>query len=400
MWLLDQAMWESMYQARKSGFDMTSEQREAFLALQTSDEVSTGSRILSIAGNNAEILIEGVLTKNPDFFALFLGGGNTTYGEIISALAQAENDSVVDNITLRIDSPGGLVDGLFSALEAIQKTTKPTTAVVTDLAASAAFALATKADSIVASNKMSRFGAIGVMAEFFVSENEITIASTEAPNKAPDVKTEEGVAIVRKQLDAAHKVFVSEIASGRGVTEETVNAKFGRGAIILAEDAVSRGMIDSILGSSVPVTDNDEPQTEARTSGELGANAMETIEQLQQEHPNLFFKAMQLGVDKERDRVKAHVTMGEAFDAMGIAAKAINEGTEMTALINAEYQAAGRNKTDLAAIAGDDAATSAAVSGANAPSLDKDKAEFDAEVVASGIEDMFGLSHPATATTA
>lgn len=392
MWLLDQAVWESMRQVRLAGFDMTSEQREAFLALQTSEEVSTGSRILSIAGNNAEILIEGVLTKNPDFFALFLGGGNTTYGEIISALAQVENDPAVDNIVLRIDSPGGTIDGLFPALEAIQKTTKPIKAVVTDLAASAAFALATKADSIIAANKMSRFGSVGVVARFFVSENEIEISSTDAPKKAPDVTTEDGAAIIREQLDAIHNVFVSEIASGRGMTEETVNAEFGRGAVILAEDAVSRGMIDSILGSSVSATNNDEPQTRARISGELGANAMETIEQLRQEHPSLFAKAMQLGVDEERDRVCAHLTYGAGAKAMDVAVKAIKDGSPMTETLRAEYMVAGRNAADLSAIAGDDAATSAAASDTNAP--DKDKVELDAEYVANGIEDLFGIAHP------
>lgn len=393
MWLLDQAVWESMRQVRLAGFDMTSEQREAFVALQTSDEVSTGSRILSIAGNNAEIMIEGVLTKNPDFFALFLGGGNTTYGEIISALAQVENDPAVDNIVLRIDSPGGSIDGLFSALEAIQKTTKPIKAVVTDLAASAAFALAAKADSIVATNKMSRFGSVGVVARFFVSENEIEISSTEAPKKAPDVTTEDGAAIIREQLDAIHNVFVSEIASGRGVTEETVNAEFGRGAVIVAEDAVSRGMIDSILGSSVPPTNTDEPQTKARTSGELGAKKM-TLDELRISDPATFAEAVKIGTDKERDRVSAHVLMGEAYGAMDIAAKAVKEGTEMTALMNAEYMSAGRSTADLAAVAGDDAVTSAAASDTNAP--DRDTVDLEAEAVANVVEDLIGIPHPTT----
>ena len=55
------------------------------------------------------------------------------------------------------------------------------------MAASAAFALAAQTDEIDAANGATRFGSIGILATFNVSENIIEIASTKAPKKNPDV---------------------------------------------------------------------------------------------------------------------------------------------------------------------------------------------------------------------
>ena len=48
--------------------------------------------------DTAVINIHGVLTDKPDFSAMFYGGGNTVYSDIISALVDADNDPSVKNI--------------------------------------------------------------------------------------------------------------------------------------------------------------------------------------------------------------------------------------------------------------------------------------------------------------
>lgn len=393
MWLIHRIVGDVLEHAR-TNFTPTSEQTGKFLAIH-GDGLSNASRILSIAGNNAVIAIDGIITKIPDFFAQFFGGGNTIYGEIIAALAQAEADSVVDNITLAIDSPGGSIDGLFDTIKAIREASKPTKAVVSDVGASAAFALAAQADKIIAANQMSRFGSIGVVMEVTVREDEVRIASSEAPNKAPDVTTAEGREIVRKQLDAIHSVFVSAIAEGRGTTEEKVNADFGRGALLVANDALSRGMIDSIFDGDTGET-KDEGTTARTNSGQSEGISEMDINELRTSHAATFAEAVEIGRAEERDRVLAHLTMGEGFGAMDIAVKAIRGGEAMTGQLQAEYATAGRNADMLDATGEDDKTTAAATENA-VKATDVTVADVEAESVASILEKNRGVPEPVKA---
>ena len=77
-----------------------------------------------------------------------------------------------------------------------------------------------------------------------------------------------------------------------------------------------------------------------------------TKEELQAQHPATFAAVLAMGTDQERDRVSAHLMMGEASGDMATASKAIAEGSEMTALLHATYAAAGMKNTELAARAG------------------------------------------------
>ena len=151
-WLLASDALKAMERAQAAGLAPSAVQQGQIDARIDAIDSGNTSRIMKTAGNIAEISIKGVLTKSPDFFAMFFGGGNTTYSEIISAIATAEQDSAITDIRFAVDSPGGSIDDLFEAVAAIQNTTKPTTAVVSNLAASAAFALVAATDRIEAVN--------------------------------------------------------------------------------------------------------------------------------------------------------------------------------------------------------------------------------------------------------
>jgi len=386
LWLLEAGTLKIMAQAFRAGFRPSAEQQARFEARFGSDEASMGeSRILTIAGDNAEISIKGVITKTPNFMAMLFGGGNTTYAEIISAIALAEQDENVSNTTLDIDSPGGEFDGLFDALAAIQGAKKPTKAVITGLGTSAAFAIASQADEIVASNVASRIGSVGVAASFDVDENEVTITSSEAPKKRPDVTTEEGKAMVREELDAMHDIFVEAIAAGRGTTVEKVNAEFGQGGTLLANEALKRGMIDSVAKTSLKVVKSTK-QTTANSGNQPEANKMD-LQILKAQHPETFAAAVQQGTDLERDRVTAHLIMGESSGAMKTACSAIKEGSAMTATLQATYMTAGRNLSDVGNRQDDDDAAAAAAANISA----SDDLGDPAEDVASLVEAKLGI---------
>lgn len=349
MWLLEAKVREQIEQAIAAGATPTAEKQIEFEASRGTLSADS-SRILTTAGNTAEIAVNGTLTKAPNFMAFLFGGGNTTYAEIVSALAEAEADPNVKDAVLAIDSPGGSIDGLFDALAAIQAFDKPLRAVVSNTAASAAFAIAAQADSISATNRAARFGSVGIAANFIVDESVVTITSTEAPNKRPDVTTEAGKAAVREELDALHEIFAEAIASGRNTTVDKVNSDFGQGATLLAGDALKRGMIDKIAKTSLTVVKTAKSTPAAKSGNEPEASKMD-LNTLKAQHADVYQAAADEGrkdgVQKERDRVTAHLTMGEASGDMKTAMASISDGSEMTAALNATYMAAGMRRTDV-----------------------------------------------------
>ncbi len=307
-------------------------------------EASISDReVLRIAGTTGQIPINGILTKKPDWFARFFGGGNTTYGQIVEAIAEAEANDDVQKVVFAIDSPGGTIDGLFEALAAMQTMKKPSEAIVTGVAASSAYALASQADTIVAMNQASMFGSIGVAVDMRVREDVKTLTSTEAPKKRPDVTTKQGQKDVIAQLDAIHEIFVEAIATGRSTTVKKVNADFGRGATLLAKDALKLGMIDSI--ETTGQESSNVNATASKGGDKLEKRPMD-LNTLKADHPDVYAAAVELGATQERDRVSAHLTMGEASGDMDTARAAIEDGSEMTAGIQAKYMAASMNRKD------------------------------------------------------
>jgi len=343
MWLLLQSVLNDIQDARASGVKFTAEQVATF-------EASNGEGIMALAGNSAEIHVKGVLTNTPDMFARWFGGGNTTYPAIIAALAEADANPEVKQIVMRFDSGGGAVNGMFDAIAAMQTTKKPIKAIVGTMAASAAYGLASQADEMVAHNRASAVGSIGVVVDTFVSESRVSITSSNAPDKRPDVTTEKGKATVVAQLDAIAGLLDEAVAEGRNTTVKKVNADFGQGGILLADEALKRGMIDSISTNKPATATNGGKPQEQRSMD---------LQTLKAQHPDVYAAAAQEGRTEERDRVGAHLTMGEASGDMKTAIGAVQDGSAMTATLQAKYMAAGMNRSDVQARQDDDAEANA-----------------------------------------
>ncbi len=107
-----------------------------------------------------------------------------------------------------LNSPGGQAGAEWMAtMEAVRDSKKPVYAIVGEMAASAAYGLASQAKEIKAVNSLSRVGSIGVMATIGKSNNIVKVTSSNAPNKAPDPETAEGVEAIRESIDPIEKVF-------------------------------------------------------------------------------------------------------------------------------------------------------------------------------------------------
>lgn len=90
------------------------------------------------------------------------------------------------------------------------------------------------------------------------------------------------------------------------------------------------------------------------------------LKELMAQHPGVYSAAVQAGVDQERERVMAHLKLGQASGAMSVALDAIKDGSALTLSLQADYMAAGLNRRDQSLRNADDATADAALTGANA----------------------------------
>ncbi len=414
MWLINEEVGREIHLAWKAGA-VSPDSQAQFLAFTREREATGGSRILTVADNVAEIQIEGPLSDGPSFMSFLFGGGNTTFGEIRDALAAADADPAVKRAVLSIDSPGGTVAGLFETLDALRAFGKPLNVRATS-ALSAAFALAAVANGkIEAVTPAAQFGSIGVVTTQFIFDDEVTITSTEAPDKAPDATTEEGLAVIQKRLDDIHGLFVEAIAAGRGTTVKAVNDDFGRGAVMLAREAKANGLIDKLppkprrqagaRAEDEPADPSDEPTTPVLLDIQPGdkpiapaADATQrnpmNLEELKSAHPDIYKtvfesgkasvdvdKAVDAAITKEHDRVGAHLKMGEESGDMKTAIEAIKNGDDMTQTLISTYMTHGMNRADRDERQTETDEAADAASGTSTETPDKDLGDHVADVM-------------------
>lgn len=371
-WLLEPTMLRQLEQARANCRDPVAAAEWEASQQQPEPEAREGRlpRGMTVAGSTAEIRVEGVLTKRPDFWAMFFGGGGTLYGNIRSSLEIAASSADIREVVLHIDSPGGTVDGLFETLDAIasfRSQSGKKLRVRAENAQSAAYAIAAAAGNIEAVGRGATFGSIGTAVSYWVSDNVVELTNTDSPDKRPDLRTDAGKAVVVKFLDQINDEFVRAIAQGRGVEAKDVTEGYGRGASMTAVEAKRRGMIDKIATTApraVPTRRATSNMSDQDTDNRAALDA-----------------ATQRGVTQERDRVLAHLTMGESCGDMSIALDAIRSGAGMTQELTARYLSAGMNRSDRQARQSESNAAEAALKGV-APATPANETDLGDQVVA------------------
>lgn len=333
MWLIEEAAFKKIEHAQNN---LGSFSVGAFRAQDPN------SNAMPATSDVMNIYVQGVLTKRPDLFMSMIFGANTSYEGIISALDYAQKDPAIKSVAMYVDSPGGNVDGLFDVLGALQSFNKPI-AVKAANAQSAAYAIASVAGPIEATGRGASFGSIGTAASFQIEQDVITLTNTDSPAKRPDPTTEEGKKVIVQYLDAVNSLFVEGIASGRKTSVDNITKNFGRGASFLADEAQRRGMIDTIAQPVLRVV--AEAQKPAASGKQQGNKKMD-VKTLASQHPETYEAILELGAKQERDRVVAHLHMGEQSGDTKTAFAAIRDGEGMTQTLTAKYLAAAMNRND------------------------------------------------------
>ena len=236
---------------------------------------------VAVVDGVAVIPVEGVMAKRMNVFMEFSGGVST---ELLQKDIQAALDEdQIRAIVLRIDSPGGQVDGSFTLADVVRsgRDRKPIIAFADGLSASASYLLASASTQIVA-NETAQVGSIGVIATRLdrtkasekagLVRHVFTGGSMKAAT-SPDVPLNDAFAAeIQRTVDAFYGMFIDKVAAGRDVSRETVAEKMAEGRIFVAGQALALGMIDKIgeLGDAIDLAREVANKSQLQRSNNMG----------------------------------------------------------------------------------------------------------------------------------
>lgn len=204
----------------------------------------------------AIIPVDGVISKRMNLFTKISGGASTELigRDIRAALA----DTSVHALILRVDSPGGTVDGTQELAQLIHaaRGQKPIATYVDGMMASAAYWIGSAADKAYIGSDTNAVGSIGVVAshtDYSRYEENMGIKTTEiyagkykriASEHQP--LSEDGRQYMQDMVDYLYSVFVADVAKQRGTDTETVLKNMADGRIFTGQQAVSAGLVDGV----------------------------------------------------------------------------------------------------------------------------------------------------------
>lgn len=303
---------------------------------------------------SATFQIKGVLRKSPvpSWYREY-GIVATSYLQIIETAKRLEADPSITKVEIEYDTPGGMVDGVDDAYQALRSlaSKKEVVSIATGMIASAGYYLAVTGNKIVSKAPTNMIGSIGVLVAYVSFKkmdekwgiNEIIIISSNAPNKAPDPETEDGRREIQARVDALERIFYSRISESRVVSVDKIAKDFGRGGVYVSYDpdsskpsAIKAGMIDFVIGH----TEEKKPKEKKHMASLEELLGQPDNAGARSEVEGLVSRAQQSANDKNQAKIKkvAPYLNSEVYPApiRALAVKALEGGEhDVAALVSA-----------------------------------------------------------------
>lgn len=216
------------------------------------DDYRSYFRPYKVTDGVLQVPVKGVLMGG---FPYAYGSWATGYEYIWQAVKRGAEDSNVKGIALVIDSGGGMVSGNFDLVDKVfaLRGTKPIRAYAAEHAYSAAYSIASVADSITVA-RTGGVGSIGVvvvhmeMSQMLESAGITTTIIRSKPGKmegnAYEALSEGARERIQERVDEFHNQFVSIVARNRGMTVEAVDAT--NALTFMPQQALDNGLADEI----------------------------------------------------------------------------------------------------------------------------------------------------------
>lgn len=242
------------------------------------------TRAVTVRNGVAIIPLVGPIMRYANLFTRISGATSTQ--ELATDFQTALDDPKVKAIVFNVDSPGGEANGINELSDMIHaaRGKKPIKAYGGGSVASGAYWVASAADELVVDDT-ALMGSIGVVVEVLTreareGEKRWTITSRNAPNKRPDISTEEGRAEISKTIDALGDVFVAKVARNLGVDADKVPAMGDHGGLMVGAAAVKAGLAHRLGSLETLIAELAGPAS--NTTRKLSMTIVKTTAELQQ----------------------------------------------------------------------------------------------------------------------
>jgi signal peptide peptidase SppA len=296
-------------------------QSNRFVGTYRRDNGSVGS--MRVENGVAILPIVGSLVNRGAWIGA--SSGLVSYEGIAAQLREARADPEVRVILLDIDSPGGEATGMFATARLVSaiNQTKPVLAFVNDVAASAAYGIASAASEIVVS-PTSMVGSIGVVLTHFDRSGELedhgikpTLihAGAHKVDGHPFGPLSDAVrADLQAEVMKIYDQFVGLVAEGRSgpMTEQAIRATEAR--TYLGTDAIAQGLADRVASLDEVIATFAQPPSGASPQRKGGPMTKTTQTEAPQGEASAFSPVdLQAAVDVARTEAHAAaVTAGKA----------------------------------------------------------------------------------------
>ncbi len=182
---------------------------------------------------------------------------------IVSALRSAFEDEKTKGIILRVNSPGGtpvqagyIYDEIVRLREKYPET--PLYAVVSDMAASGGYYVASAADEIYVSNssivgsigvRMDSFGVVDAMEKLGIESRTLTAGENKALLDPFTPVNEKAMKHLQAMIDEIHQQFIDAVKKGRGDRLKEFDDLY-TGLIWTGNEAIEYGLVDKVGSAS------------------------------------------------------------------------------------------------------------------------------------------------------
>ncbi|MDP9763850.1 S49 family peptidase [Deinococcus enclensis] len=207
-------------------------------------------------GRVAVIRVHGpILAGAPSWYREFMA--LTDPYELAAAIRAVAGDSTVTGIVLDVNSPGGVVEGVDLAAEAVREAAKvkPVITAVRDMMASAAFWIGCGATTILA-GRTSMVGSIGTYMRWSdwsgsydqdgIKVHVYRSGDLKAPGQMGEAHNEFVDETYSTLVEDTNAVFLRGVSLGRNVTPAQVQERWASGRVWVGEQAIAAGVADRL----------------------------------------------------------------------------------------------------------------------------------------------------------
>lgn len=225
---------------------------QGFAALERDMSTPSGGVI-------AQVPILGMISHRAAMVEDVSGPGGTSLETFSRTFAAVDANDAVSHILLEVDSPGGSVAMVEETATMIRAASTPTTVHINTIAASAAYWLASAADSI-SITPSGQVGSIGVIAahedhseadaQAGIKVTFVAAGEGKTEGNAHEPLSDRALADITQKVEGYYDRFVAAVvagrlASGRDTTQAMVRDFWGAD-MFLAAPALQAGLVDRV----------------------------------------------------------------------------------------------------------------------------------------------------------